>query len=54
MLDMDPASGVPGEGVARYLAAGPGGTVRSVLTEPFLRRVARISFDDELFTAEEY
>ncbi|KAF5835979.1 armadillo-type protein [Dunaliella salina] len=54
VLDMDPVSGSPGEGVAKYLAAGPGGTVRSLLTEPFLRRVARISFDDELFTAEEY
>lgn len=54
VMDMDPVSGAPGEGVAKYLAAGPGGTVKSVLTEPFLRRVARISFEDELFTGEEY
>lgn len=54
VLDMDPNSCAPGEAVAKYLAAGPGSTVKSVLTEPFLRRVAKINFDDELFTGEEF
>jgi hypothetical protein len=35
-------------------ASGPGATVRSTLTEPFMRRVAKLSEDDELFAQQEY
>lgn len=34
--------------------AGPGGTVRSTLTEPFMRRVQKLVDDDEYFTQQEY
>ncbi|KAL6756479.1 armadillo-type protein, partial [Haematococcus lacustris] len=38
----------------RYLATGPGTTVRTTLTDAFLRRAAKLSGDDELFSNEEY
>ena len=54
LLELDPVRGEPGEGAAQYLASRPSGVVRTLLTEPFLRRIAKLSFDDELFTNEEY
>jgi hypothetical protein len=34
--------------------AGPGTTVKTVLTDAAMRRIAKLSEDDELFAVEEY
>ena len=37
-----------------HVCAGPGATVRTTLTDPFMRRVSKLSEEDELFNTEEY
>lgn len=49
--------GVGLDGAHRYLAGSPGATVRTALTEPFLKRLQKLAAggdEDELFAVEEY